>query len=158
MTITHKTNLKISWREIWFLTSDFFLYQHTCHHSHMKHMTIFLKISALGNINYQLFAWASLKIQPHWCCIRIKCHLVCPLKTIPALDCLKTETTCFRKLVSCSALLMLGFLAETSSWFQRGPRFLKTEDSDILFLELTSATRSYLSRFCLYTQEGQWLN
>lgn len=124
---------------------------------HILNKTIFLKISALGNINYQLFGWASLKIQPHRCCILIKCYLVYPLKTIPAFDCLKTETTCFRKLLSCSALLMLGFLAETSSWFQRGPRFLKTEDGDMLFLELT-ATRSYLSRLCLYTQEGQWLN
>lgn len=54
-------------------------------------------------------------------------HLMIPLSflNIPEFDCLNTETTCFRNTVNCSALFMFGFLADTSSWFQSGPRFLE---------------------------------
>lgn len=63
-----------------------------------------------------------------------KTSLVCRLghsilhwlfSNIPELDGLNIDTTCFKKTVNCSALVILGFLAETSSWFQSGPLFLK---------------------------------
>lgn len=43
----------------------------------------------------------------------------------PDWECLKTVTTCLTKTLSCSALLMLGFLGDTSSWFHSGPLFLR---------------------------------
>lgn len=36
-------------------------------------------------------------------------------QNLPELDCLNTETTCFKNTVNSSALFMLGFFAETSS-------------------------------------------
>ncbi len=44
--------------------------------------------------------------------------------------CLKTLTTWRRNTLSWSALLMLGFLGETSSWFHSGPRFLRVDQSE----------------------------
>lgn len=38
-----------------------------------------------------------------------------PFANIPELDCLNIDTTCFKNTVNCSALFILGFLAETSS-------------------------------------------
>lgn len=71
------------------------------------------------------------------------------MKIIPAFDCLKTETTCFRNVVSWSALLMLGFLEETSSWFQRGPRFLKMGTVTSVCPGLAATACSYLLLRCL---------
>lgn len=39
----------------------------------------------------------------------------CLFSNIPELDCLNIDTTCFKNTVNCSALFILGFLAETSS-------------------------------------------
>lgn len=44
---------------------------------------------------------------------------------VPDLESLKTDTTCRRKFVSCSALFEFWFLGVMSSWHQSGPNALQ---------------------------------